>query len=66
MGTARHDLPEFAKSLEETEENRRERKTGSNQKVHEPKPHKSVLTFHHLIFDSFWFVSLDIGVFNEF
>lgn len=66
MGTARHALHVFVKSSEKTEEDRREEKIGSNKKVHEPKPHKSVLTFHRLIFDSFWFVSLDIVVFNKF
>lgn len=52
-GTARHALHESVSSLEETEEDRREEKIGSDQKVHEPKPHKSALTFHHLISDSF-------------
>lgn len=49
MGTARHDLPEFTKGFEETEENVRQRKIGGSQKGHESKPHKSVLTFHHLV-----------------
>lgn len=60
-----HNLHEFAKSLEETKEDRGEKKEVT-KKVHEPKPQKSFLTFHHLTFESFWLVSLDIGVFNEF